>query len=93
MIIVATSQAVLEFLNNYGGQEPSRKRVLVPARQATEAGGIDSLESISGLHRSLKIPPHYACRNAQVIRIYSVDQLITTDCMTTLRDQLSVHSE
>jgi hypothetical protein len=40
-----------------GGQEPSRNRVLVRARQATEAGGIDSLESISGLHKSLKISP------------------------------------
>jgi hypothetical protein len=29
--------------------------VVVPARQATKAGGIDSLESILGLLKSLKI--------------------------------------
>ncbi len=39
----------------YGGKEPSRNRVVVPARQATKAGGIVSLESIPGLHKSLKI--------------------------------------
>ncbi len=33
-----------------------RNRVVVPARQATQAGGIDTLESIPGLHKSLKIP-------------------------------------
>ncbi len=31
-------------------------RVVVPARQATKAGGVDSLESIPGLLKSLKIP-------------------------------------
>jgi hypothetical protein len=46
---------VLEFLNNLWGQKPSRKRVFVPARQATKGGGIDLLESILGLLRSLKI--------------------------------------
>jgi hypothetical protein len=30
-------------------------RVIVPARQATEAGGIHSLESIPGPHKHLKI--------------------------------------
>ncbi len=30
-------------------------RVIVPARQAIEAGGIHSLESIPGLHKRLKI--------------------------------------
>jgi hypothetical protein len=29
--------------------------VIVPARQATQAGGIHSLESILGLHKRLKI--------------------------------------
>jgi hypothetical protein len=29
--------------------------VIVPARQATKAGGIHSLESIPGLHKRLKI--------------------------------------
>jgi hypothetical protein len=33
----------------------SRNSVVVPARQATQAGGIDSLESILGLLKSLKI--------------------------------------
>ncbi len=46
------------FWTIYGGQEPSRNRVL----QATWASGIDSLESISGLHRSLKIPPQFTWR-------------------------------
>jgi hypothetical protein len=32
-------------------------RVIVPARQATQAGGIDSLESIPGLHKRLQIWP------------------------------------
>ncbi len=31
-------------------------RLSYPARQATEAGGIDCLESIPGLLKSLKIP-------------------------------------
>jgi hypothetical protein len=31
------------------------KRIIVPARQATYAGGIHSLESIPGLHKRLKI--------------------------------------
>ncbi len=33
---------VLKFRNIQGGQEPSRNRVAVPARQATWAGGINS---------------------------------------------------
>ena len=43
------------FLTIYGGQEPSSNRVIVPARQATYAGGIHSLESIPGLQKRLKI--------------------------------------
>ncbi len=39
----------LEFLNNLWGLGPSRNRVIVPV------DGIDSLESIPGLHKSLKI--------------------------------------
>ncbi len=38
------------------GYEPSRNRVVVPACQATLAGGIDALESITGILKSLKIP-------------------------------------
>jgi hypothetical protein len=34
-------------------------RVVVPARQATKAGGIDSFELILGLLKSLKIPALY----------------------------------
>jgi hypothetical protein len=37
---------VLEFLNNLWWLRPSRNRVVVLARQATYAVGIDSLESI-----------------------------------------------
>jgi hypothetical protein len=37
------------------GARTSRNRVVVPARQATLSGGIDSLESIPGLLKSLKI--------------------------------------
>ncbi len=38
-----------------GGKESSRKRVVVPARQATQPGGIGSLESIIGLLKCLNI--------------------------------------
>ncbi len=49
-------KSVLDFVNNlWGPLEPSRSRVVVPARKAAEAGGIDSLESILGLLKSLKI--------------------------------------
>ncbi len=43
----------------YGGQEPSRNRVVIPARQATQPGGIDSWESILGLLKSLKNRAQY----------------------------------
>jgi hypothetical protein len=47
------SFSVLEFLNSlYGGQEPIRNRVVVPARRTTQPS---SLESILGLLRSLTI--------------------------------------
>ena len=38
----------------YGGKEPSRNKVVVPARQATRADGIDALESILGRLKNLK---------------------------------------
>jgi hypothetical protein len=38
-----------------GGKEPSRKRVVVPSPQATWAGEMDSLKSIPGLLKRLKI--------------------------------------
>ncbi len=61
-------------LHNAGIPEQSmeaRNRVgigfVVPARQATQAGRIDSLESIPGLFKRFKIPPHYKhCMNRQV---------------------------
>ncbi len=37
------------------GKGPSRNKVVVPTRQATQPGGIGSLESILGLLKSLKI--------------------------------------
>ncbi len=43
------------FKTIYGGQEPSINSVVVPACQATQAGGSDSLESIPGLLKSFKI--------------------------------------
>ncbi len=43
------------FKNVYGGQEPRRNRVIVPARQATQAGGIHSLESIPGPNKHFKV--------------------------------------
>jgi hypothetical protein len=45
---------VLEILYNLWGQEPSWNRLVVPAREATQSGGIGSLESILGLLQSLK---------------------------------------
>ncbi len=54
--VSALSKSVLELLNNsMGSLEPSRNRVVVPARQATWAGGIDPLKSMLGLLKSLKI--------------------------------------
>ena len=46
---------MLVFLNNLWGLEPSRNRVIVPARHSTLASGIGSLASIPWLHKSLKI--------------------------------------
>ena len=42
------------FRTIYGGQEPSRNMVIVPARQATQAGGSYSLELIPWLHKRFK---------------------------------------
>ncbi len=46
---------MLEFLNNLWELEPSRNRVVVPARQASQADGVDSLESILVLLKGKKI--------------------------------------
>ncbi len=72
------SKLCWNFWTIYGGQEPSRNRVLVPARQATKADGIDSLESISEHHRSLKIPPRWIA--------------ITFPCQTCPRRSLHFYS-
>jgi hypothetical protein len=45
-------------------QAPNRNRVVVPARQATPAGGIDSLELVPGLLKSLKIRIQKIFRNS-----------------------------
>ncbi len=52
-----------------GGQELRRNRVIVPARhrQATQAGGIHSLESIPGHHKHLKYGLRYS--SGQVLTI------------------------
>jgi hypothetical protein len=42
------------FKQSLGGCEPSRNEVDVPPRQATLAGGIDSLESILELLKNFK---------------------------------------
>jgi hypothetical protein len=39
-------------------------RVVIPARQGTQPGGIGSLESIIGLLKSLKIRARVPCVNA-----------------------------
>jgi hypothetical protein len=53
---------VQEFLKNlYGGEEPSRNRVVVPARQATYAGGIDSSKMILALLKNVKIRALQQC--------------------------------
>ena len=44
------------FEQSVGVREPNRNRVVVPACQATQAVGIDSLESIPGPLKCLKIP-------------------------------------
>jgi hypothetical protein len=48
-------QPELEFLNNLWVQEPSRNRVVVTARHATQPCGTGSWESIIGLLKSFKI--------------------------------------
>ncbi len=60
-----------EFFNNLWGLGTSKNTVVVPARQTSKAGGFDSLESIPGLPKSLKIPSQmknfYFVTFAQVI--------------------------
>jgi hypothetical protein len=53
--LATSSRTVVELVNNIGGEEPSRNRVVVPARQATQTGAIGSLQSILGLHKRFKI--------------------------------------
>ncbi len=49
-----------------------RNRVIVPARQATQAGGIHSFESILGLHKRLKIRALYSICS-EVSRRWALD--------------------
>ncbi len=64
---------MLDFLKNLWGLEPSRNRVVVLPCQATLAGGIDSLESILGLLKSLKI-------QAMSIRTWALFQIGLENC-------------
>ncbi len=58
---------MLEFLNNpWGLGTDYRNRVVVPASQATQPGGIGSLESILGLLKSLKIRALYTEREGNI---------------------------
>ncbi len=50
-----SAKAVLQFLNNLLGLGTERNRVFVLARQATQTVGFDSLKSIHGLLKSVKI--------------------------------------
>ncbi len=60
---------MLDFLNNLWGLGTEyRNRVIVPARQATKDGGIDSLQSSPGLHKRLKI-------RAQATKADGIDSL------------------
>ncbi len=63
-IVGHTEAPYWNFLNSlWGLKEPSTRRVAVPTRQATQAGRIDSLESIPGLLKSLKIRVLFAHRS------------------------------
>jgi hypothetical protein len=42
------------FRTDYIGTDPSRNRVVEPARQAAEAAVIDSFDSVPGLLKTLK---------------------------------------
>ncbi len=61
LLSAENSCPVLEFGTIYGGLEPSRNRVVVPARQAMQPFGIGSLESILGILKSLKIRALETC--------------------------------
>ncbi len=58
-LLFLQKNTVLEFLNNLCGLELSKNRIVAPSSQATWAGGIDSLELILGLLKSLKIRALY----------------------------------
>jgi hypothetical protein len=58
------------FNQSIGRYELSRNKVVIPARQATstQPGGIDSLESILGLLKSLKIRALELCFHLHLLR-------------------------
>jgi hypothetical protein len=74
--------SVLEFLNNLWGlgTEYSRNRVFVPARQATYAGGTNSLELIFALHKSFKIRALLLPCKGQTYHILSLLVFMSSDC-------------
>ncbi len=54
--VVVLARQCWNFRTICGGQESSRNSVVIPARQAPQAGGIDSFESIPRFIITLKIP-------------------------------------
>ncbi len=76
----------LEFLTSLWGLATEEEyRVIVPARQATEAGGIHSLESIPGLHKRLKIRALYNC--TYILRV----KFHYSDYPLVLKEKSSIH--
>ncbi len=55
MIILKFQHCAGILEQSMGAKDPSRNRLVVPARRATKAGGIEPLESIPGLLKSIKI--------------------------------------
>jgi hypothetical protein len=52
---IVSKNEKFHFLEPQAKFQPSMNRVIVPARQETQPGGIDPSESILGLLKSLKI--------------------------------------
>ncbi len=71
----------LEFLNILGGQESSRTRIIVPARQATQAGELMSENRFLGFLKSLKI---LALNSKILCLLCTVYYCITADQMLSL---------
>jgi hypothetical protein len=68
------SESVLEFLNNICGLGTEyRNRVAVTSRQATQPGGIGSVESILGLLKSLNIRAQYLQNRVSCMLAYGAE--------------------